>query len=196
MTSGWWQRVNWEQYGCCVYMPVLYSTVSSCELPLNRWSTGRECLRICVCVCVKERGGMGLRAERWMSNPSWRPTAVVRERWSVRSQHSLTTPDPSSGRESTEAAWLSTATRTASATRERTMCWPGGKKRKMREDLSEFYHLGDLGDQRYQREGSCAVWSLVAMEICYTSYLNWKWDAKGTIQPCENKEIVQKKNLK
>lgn len=101
LTSGWWQRVNWEQYGCCVYMPVLYSAVSSCELPLEGWSTGRVCLRMCVfvCVCVKERGGMGLRAERWMSNPSWRPTAVVRERWSVRSQHSLSTPDPSSGRE-------------------------------------------------------------------------------------------------
>lgn len=39
----------------------------------------------------------------------------------------------------------------------REQCADQEEKRKMCEDLSEFYHLGDLGDERYRREGGCEL---------------------------------------
>lgn len=60
--------------------------------------------RACVCACAGLSDGCALSITAALGGGLRSRHVAVRERWSVRSQHSLTTPDPSSGgRSGTEA---------------------------------------------------------------------------------------------
>lgn len=92
MTSVWWQPVSREQYGCRVYLPVFFHPVESwastgglTDKGPAGWSGGGGLDWAMDALSIMAALGGGLRSRH----------GVVRERWSVRSQHSLTTPDPS-----------------------------------------------------------------------------------------------------
>lgn len=120
MTSRRWQLVSREQYGCSVYL----SFFSCRELPREAWVTKGP--------AGWRRGGAGGGVGWAMDALSITPAlagglrsrhAAVRERWSVRSQHSLTPPDPSSGQGRHRICLRKvTASRMASSTLAKAQC--------------------------------------------------------------------------
>lgn len=78
---------------------------------------------------------------------------VVRERWSVRSQHSLTTADPSSRQEQHRICLCGDSRQNGffHSGQRAAMCWPGEKG--CERACLGWYRLEDLGNKHFQREG-------------------------------------------
>ena len=145
-----------EQYGCCVFLFVFFLLCQTAELPLEAWLTKAL------------QGLSGDEGERGVGGRdlglSWAMDAlsitaalaggprsrhvVVRERWSVRSQHSLTTPDPSSGQEQHRVCLRGDSQENGFFhSGQRAMCWPeekGCKKKEEEETPVEMISFGRI----------------------------------------------------
>lgn len=132
-------------------LSVFFRLVSSCELPPEAWLTkalqgersgGSGLGWTMDALSIMAALGGGLRSRH----------VVVRERWSVRSQHSLTTPDPSSRQEQHRICLCGDSRQNGFFhSGQRAMCWPGEKG--MWRGWSGWHRLEDLGNQHYQRGG-------------------------------------------
>lgn len=60
----------------------------------------------------------------------------------------------------------------------RHQCADQEEKKKDAWGLVRVLSFRGFRGSTYQREGGSGVWTPVAMEICITSYLNWKWELR------------------
>lgn len=175
MTSKRWQQGGWKQYGERVSLPVFLCLVRlqsfhrrpDWQRPCRVEGRGRLGWRMDVLSITTALAG-GLRSRR----------AVVRERWPVRSQHSLTTPDSSSRQEQPRICLCGDSRQNDFFhSGQGPMCWPR-KKRLLGAIKIQFCGFPETTQSNRLAGFKSCCWSHPGITLFYFAFIGSEMNKK------------------